>query len=381
MLTLAAMGGTEAAGNWPLITVRYDPQVNDQPEYFAKLMDIHREVPGSCDEVWLCSSSIGMPDSLRTEAQQIARLREICRERGIVAGFQQGRTLGHGVGHDGKGHAGDFPFSDDVWQIAVDGQRLVGVLCPRSPEVLAYEREYAKIFAGIGQVASFWLDDDLRLGVYKPQGCFCPRCLAAFNARSGGSWTRAELAEKLNGRNARESVRSAWIAFNEESLALYAAAAREGVEQGNPNCRLGYQAVWADTIYTGRDYRRLLAALSGPDGRRVGIRPGAGYYAEDNPRAMIAKAISVAREAERCRDLGFVGSVCYEQETYPRRILQKSPGAIVTECTLALASGCDAVSLYWYRGENPEPLDEYRRASRAVAAARPYWERLSAVVR
>ena len=85
------------------------------------------------------------------------------------------------------------------------------------------------------------------------------------------------------------------------------------------------------------DNRVLLAALSGPNGRAVGIRPGAGYYAESHPRDMVNKCLSVAREAERCRDYGFVRNVCYEQETYPRRILQKSPGAIVTEGTLALA--------------------------------------------
>ena len=148
------------------------------------------------------------------------------------------------------------------------------------------------------------------------------------------------------------------------------AAARDGAADADPNCRMAYQAVWSDTIYTGRDNRPLLAALSGPNARAVGIRPGAGCYTEAHPRDMVAKALSVAREAERCRDYGFVRNVCYEQETYPRRILQKSPGAIITEGTLALASGADSVSLYWYVGEKPEPLDEYRRGARAVAAAR-----------
>jgi hypothetical protein len=93
---------------------------------------------------------------------------------------------------------------------------------------------------------------------------------------------------------------------------------------------------------------------------------------------MVKKCLSVAREAERCRSYGdLVASICYEQETYPRRVLHKSPGAIMTECALALASGCDALSLYWYSASEPEPVEEYDRFLRTLAAARPYFERLA----
>ena len=70
--------------------------------------------------------------------------------------------------------------------------------------------------------------------------------------------------------------------------------------------------------------------------------------------------------------------VCYEEETYPRRLLHKSPGAIVTECALALASGCDSLSLYWFPSESPMPVAEYDRFLAVVEVARPYFERLAA---
>ena len=93
---------------------------------------------------------------------------------------------------------------------------------------------------------------------------------------------------------------------------------------------------------------------------------------------MVKKCLSVAREAERCRGYGaLVGSVCYEQETYPRYVLHKSPGAIMTECALALASGCNSLSLYWYSHAAPEPIEEYDRFVRTLAAARPYFRRLA----
>ena len=362
----------------PLITVRHTPAINDDPETFARIAGIHRANPGACDEVWFADGSIDALDGVRKTAAKIAAFREDCERSGIGLSFQHGRTLGHGPSHDGKARAAEHPFSAGDWQVGRDGRPLEGILCPRSPAVLAYARDYARTLVETVHPKTYWLDDDLRMGVCKPNGCFCDRCLKAFNAETGSSWTREPLAEKLLDSPSPEPVREAWIAFNQRSLALYAAAVREGVEAADPDCRLGYQSVWADAIYTGRDYRPLLEALSGPRHRPVGIRPGAGFYNESSPRGMVAKTLSVAREAERCRAYGFVGRICYENETYPRRILHKSPGAIVTECALALACGADSLSLYWYDGSMPEPLAEYGRFAKTVAASRPYLARLAA---
>lgn len=380
-LAFAFTAMAASASSWPLVVVRYTSAIHGDMPAFERLMAVHGENPGSCDEVWLAGGGIQTIDRVSALCSNMAPYRAACEANGVVLSYQQGRTLGHGPAHDGGAAPGNFQFSEDAWQVGADGKRIKGVLCPRSPEVLSYERDFAKAVVSALHPSTYWLDDDLRMGVCKPQGCFCPRCIAAFNAKTGGDWTGESLAAKLNGKAAREPVRAKWLAFNQDSLAIYAAAAQAGAAEADPNCRMAYQAVWSDTIYTGRDNKPLLKALSGPEGRSVGIRPGAGFYAESSPRDMVKKSLSVAREAERCRGYGFVGSVCYEQETYPRRILHKSPGAIVTECTLALASGADSVSLYWYVGEKPEPIDEYRRGARAVAAARHCWERLSSVVR
>ena len=404
--------------SWPFIIIRHTGGINDTPDAFAQLMESHRRYPGACDEFWFAGGGRKTPEVLASELAKIARFRPLCEEAGIVLSYQQGLTLGHGASHDGPLKPGDQPFPEDAWQVGKDGNRL-GFLCPRAPATLAYERAYIKTLVRTASPDSIWLDDDLRLGIYKPDGCFCPRCLAAFNAKTGGSWTRETLVERLYSEAAREPVRAAWIDFNAESLALYAAVVREAVDELGAACRLAYQAVWADTIYTGYDTKPILMALSGPSRRPVGIRPGAGFYIEAEPRGMVAKCLSVAREAERCRTIdegrappnppadltprsgdlsgeaafngtkcrfnaasgGLVASICYEQETYPRHVLHKSPGAIMTECALALASGCDALSLYWYAAEAPEPLEEYDRFVRTLATARPYFERLAASTR
>ena len=53
----------------------------------------------------------------------------------------------------------------------------------------------------------------------------------------------------------------------------------------------------------------------------------------------------------------------------------------MTECALALASGCDSLSLYWYSQSAPEPVEEYDRFVRTLAEARPYFERLAVSTR
>lgn len=376
-IQLSVKGATH--NPWPFIVIRHTWAINEAPDVFAKLMESHYRYPGACDEFWFCTTSRRTPEGAKKEAERInASFRPLCEKAGIRFSYQQGVTLGHGGTVE---LPGDMRFSKDAYQVSKTGKPLTH-LCPRSEEVLSYEKDFVKAVLEGCAPDSYWLDDDLRIGVPKLDGCFCDRCISAFNEKFGGRWTRESLVKKLFSKSVREKVRSQWIDFNAESLAIYAAKAREAADEINSPCRLAYQAVWSDTIYTGYNTKKLLEALSGKDKKPVGIRPGATYYVEEIPREMIAKALSVAREAERCRDWGgLVASVCYEQETYPRHVLHKSPDAIMTECALALASGCDSLSLYWYCHSAPEPIEDYDWFVRTLSKARPYFERLAASVR
>ena len=385
--TLAASAA--GAADWPLVVIRHTSALNDAPEVFARLMECHKQHPGACDEFWFSGGLRKTPEGAALAAEKIAAFRPLCDEAGIRLSYQQGLTLGHGVANFGTAKPGEQEFPDDAWRLDADGKRIP-YLCPRSPFVLNYAHDFAKAIIGTVKPDSYWLDDDLRLGASKPQGCFCDRCIAAFNAKTGGTWTRAELAKRLFSKASREPLRTQWGEFNAESLALYAAAVRAAADELGSDCRLGYQAIWADATYNGPDYRPLLEALSGPSHRPVGIRPGAGFYTEAEPRGMVAKCLSIAREAERCRSTGgarvaprslSVATICYEQETYPRHALHKSPGAIMTECAFALASGCDSLSLYWYDQAASEPIEEYDRFVQTLAEARPYFKRLAASTR
>ena len=385
-LALCASVPPPEISDWPLIAIRHTSALNDAPEVFAQLMESHKRHLGACDEFWFSGGLRMTPEEAASAAEKIAAFRPLCDEARIRLSYQHGLTLGHGVATFGTAKLGEQEFPDDVWRLDADGKRIP-YLCPRSPFVLNYAHDFAKAIIGTVKPDSYWLDDDLRLGAWKPQGCFCDRCIAAFNEKTGGTWTRAELANRLFSKASREPLRALWGKFNAESLALYAAAVRAAADELGSDCRLGYQAIWADATYNGPDFHPLLEALSGPSHQPVGIRPGAGFYIEAEPRGMVAKCLSVAREAERCRTNNgespnpLVACVCYEQETYPRHVLHKSPGAIMTECALALASGCDSLSLYWYDQAAPEPVKEYDRFVKTLAEARPYFERLAASTR
>ena len=376
------VGWTEGVGrdaSWPLVVVRHTRYLNNAPDVFAKLIACHRRHPGACDEFWFSTGARRSLDEMRGVAETIASFRPLCDEVGIKLSIQQATTLGH-TKNWMDGDTAKFPES--AMQQDRNGNSL-GILCPRAPEGIAYERACVKLMLSVAKPHSYWLDDDMRLGGRPmPNGCFCPRCVKAFNEETGGAWTRQSLAAAVFDRPGREPVRAAWSAFNARSLAMFAAAVRDAADEVGGDCRLAVQVTQADAIWSGKDFRPMLEALSGPSRRSVGIRPGAGYYLEEAPRGMIRKSLSVAREAERCRDCGgLVGTVCYEEDNYPWRVLHKSPGAIMTEGALALASGCDSLSLYWYSHAAPEPIEEYDRFLRTLAKARPYFERLAASVR
>jgi len=375
----SCFAATLFADEWPLIVVRHSSILNEYPEVFEQLVAQHRRYPGACDEFWFCVPGRKIGADLERDCQKIARFRSLCDEIGVTMSFQQGNTLGHGPA-PAERQPGDWPLADTDWQVDRHG-KILRMVCPRSPHVLACEKEFTRTILSVVKPSTFWLDDDMRMGICKEFGCFCDRCLKAFNEQTKGNWTRPQLVNALFETKGNLPVRAQWIDFNAESLARFAAAVRAAADEVKSPCHLCYQAVWADTIYTGRDLKPLLSALAGKQRHPVGIRPGAGCYTEDKPREMVNKCLSAAREAERCRDYGFVGTVCYEQETYPRHVLHKSPGAIVVESALAIASGCDTVSEYWYVQSDPEPIADYGQFLKALSEAKPYFKRLSDSVR
>ena len=364
---------------WPFIVIRHASVANKYPAIFDKILDIAHKYPGACDEVWICAAGYASRDTLLKAVPPLNHYHAKCDEYGIKLSFQQGITVGHGTSPEFmKKRPGLFPFEPDDFMRDQNGTLLPGQLCPRSANVQRFAYEYTKTVLEILKPSSYWLDDDLRLGVSKPQECFCDRCIAEFNRQHNTNYSRKELADRIFGPAVIEPLRGQWAAFNAEAIAIYAAQSRKAADDLQSDCRLAYQSVWANAFFCGNNYRPLLEALSGKEHKSVGIRPGALFYTEETPRSMIHKSMSIAREAARCKRYGFVGSICYEQENYTRKVLHKSPEAIMVESTLALASGCDSLSEYYYSSDNHEPLDYYDDFSHELSQWRPYLELVAA---
>ena len=145
---------------------------------------------------------------------------------------------------------------------------------------------------------SVWIDDDLRVAGHAPGspwgkvkdgwiGCWCPTCLAAFNAEMKTNWTR----ETLDAAMAKDTkLFDRWEAFSFAGIAAVARAIAEEFHKVSPTTRLAYQH---------GDYRNdsLLAvfrALHEATGLPVGSRPGGGAYYDQNPNLQMIKAFGAA---------------------------------------------------------------------------------------
>lgn len=376
-LTVAALAvavsATALAGDgWPFMTIRMTSGALTKPDKLAELIAINAKHPGSVDEYWF---AFGAGKPVEATAQKFAghnRFAESLAAAGITFGSQQGVTLGHS-----ENWVADADFPDDAFEVDSKGNRLRR-FCPRSPRVLEYEEKLVEAIVKATKVRSIWLDDDLRMAVGSSSVCFCEHCMKAFNEKYGLDLTREQLVARLTAKTPKEDLREKWRLFKNESLALYAAAARRGADRADPTVRLAYQSVDANYVDAGESYLPVLEALAGGNGRQSGIRVGSGNYIE-NMTENYLKSIGVAREAERCRRAPFVAQVSYEQETYTREVLHKSAEAALIESAMALSAGADALTEYWWDAGRDEPASYYEEFAKMIVEWRPYLEMLGEI--
>jgi len=377
---LVLLTGTALAAE-PFIMMRMTRAPAKMPEKMQQIIAVNAANPGSADAYWFAYGAGQNLANCEEFFKKLLPFKEPAARAGIAFDFQQGVTFGHGDLYNPKGPKpeGTVDLPDDAWQVTAGG-RQTRLFCPTSPEALAYEEAWIASLCRILKPGAVWLDDDLRLGYCKDDGCFCPRCLAAFNARFGHAFTREELNARLFKSKAKEPVRRDWFVFLGEQLARYGAAARRGADRVDPACRIAYQSVNANKLRAhGQNLTSLLRALSGDGRTPTAIRIGSLCYRE-NAHEISEKMIMVAREAARCRTSGVkMGQIAYEQENYTRQILNKSAEASLVESALALASGCDSLSEYRWDGNRDEPLSDYVEFAGLVSAWRPYLLRVAAL--
>lgn len=297
--------------------------------------------PGCCDEVWL-STGIGVPP-VGVHADRAARMVRAAKELralGIMPSLQFQATLGHG---DGLSLTEDCSAKKWTGWTGSTGVEAKACNCPRQSGFLEYVRAVARLYAEF-KPAYVWIDDDLRFDNHAPAtagsrpGCWCERCIADFNAATGGKWTRTSLDAAVANDAA---LMKSWIAFSEDSIAEVARVIAEEFHRISPDTRMALQH---GMTHTGT-IKKILTVLRETSGRTVGFRPGGGAYYDVNPNDQIVKSLYSARYRRKLGDPEMISLWTPEVESWPRVYGSRSAQSILVEGFSALMYGMDAVSL------------------------------------
>jgi len=292
------------------------------------------------------------PDTLR---QRFARLKEVVpRFRAVVPAVHINVMITMGHVDAGCARPERFPFQ---FQVDEYGNLSRSSACPLDPAFLDYVTELYRMAAECLQPSSgegsdvVWVDDDVRFWGHDVPGltCFCPHHLAAMRERTGRPWTREELVAALRDANADPDLRKIWFDLQEEAIAGLAHVIERAVHQVAPQLRIGLMTVGTAPHATeGRHTDPLLRALLGPQGGRAGspfrplIRPGAGFWNDWTPAAVVDKAEDTARQ------ISFLGAdvqAVAEVENHPYTPFGKSERVLALELALDVLAGMPDLSL------------------------------------
>ena len=346
----------------PLMMIRLRaPNTADDAQWSKTFRALSENRP-ACDEVWF-STGIGLPKMEWHErhVERLKRYAEQLRAVGIAPSLQFQATLGHGdettalEGADGKtwgGFTGRGGMEDRYCS------------CPRQKGFIEYMRRMARLYASF-RPDSVWIDDDLRIAGHAPGspwgkvkdgwiGCWCPTCLAAFNAETGGKWTR----ETLDAAMAKDSALfDRWERFSFAGIAEVARVIAEETHRVSPTTRLAYQ----HGPYRNDSQLAVFRAMHEATRMPVGSRPGGGAYFDQNPNDQMVKAFGAARQRKCLGDPDWIDRWCPEIETFPRAFGSRTAQGLLNEAFVNLAYGMNCLSFLimdtryetdeWY-GEN-----------------------------
>ena len=329
------------------LQLRFRSPTTGSDEAWCKTYQMIAENPGCCDEVWF-STGIGVPplEWHAENAARIARGAEELRRIGIASSIQIQATIGHSdelsasERTDGKTWPG--------W-VGRDGTKCLYCNCPRQPAFLDYIAKMTEYYAAF-QPLSVWIDDDLRITNHSPAappnkakdgwiGCWCDTCIAAFNAETGGNWTRESLDKAMT---MGSDLFKQWKAFSESSVVAIAQLIADIFQKISPNTMLALQhGNWVTDSFTA-----MLKTLHEASGKPIGSRPGGGQYYDVNPNDQIYKSLMSCRFRKDMGDPEWISVWTPEVESFPRNYGSRSAQSVIVEAFSALMYGMNAASLF-----------------------------------
>lgn len=331
--------------------------------------------PNSCDEVWFYDGDpkdMSM-DEYERRALKMASAAQDMRGLGIIPSLQT-ITIGH------PSHKSTLsPVNKDGYRAmtASDGVHCEGQTCPRDSAFLRDVAWRHAFYADRIHPECIYIDDDLRITSHFPavELCYCDECLAQYNAESGHSFTREQLKAALDAN--LPGVRSSWIWFSQESLAMVAREISKAVHEVSPETHMGLQHVnFHPALMEGWDWNPIFDAMAQETGLVPYSRPGHGYYNDHKPRTMIEKAYGISRQIARLRP--DITMIAPEIEGHRHKATGKSPQSVTTETLLYLGMGATSMSyalicsalepMDWYADTYLKALDSYHELYRGYVA-------------
>ncbi len=359
-----------------MLTQRLGSNTQKDPVFLDAFIRAVKAHPGCCDEVWLATDyGFPKPETHRKAAEILARQAEKLRGAGLRVSLQLSNSIGHGeymaaedctglvfegspvghmVGHDGTTAGYCFCWNDRYFRdYTVSSLR----------EYVRHIRPYA-----------VWADDDLRPTNHSPvsYGCFCPACMAKFNALHHSSFTRESLVNEFEHGDPVWKVR--FTRFVRDGIADFTRELGRMIREEAPECILSFQH-GGQGGYGGHDNRFIMDAMYESTGHAPGSRPGGGSYNDHYPSTFIGKMEDL--DAQNRSEPEYVTDFRPEIESLPDVVYGKSIGGTCFETSYYLAGGNNAMS-YAMLMNDYEPMEWHEKMLAAFAEHRPYWERLRA---
>ena len=214
--------------------IRFSPSELDLLE--ARLRKQYKETGLKYPALNLGFRPAGMNPQGKNEANALAfrELKKRLEGSGIEPGFLVQNTFGHGW--PGQ------PMPGQNWSTTVTiGGVDSGRQCPFEEEFRKYIVNAFITFAK-EKPAFFLVDDDFRLNNNGTDGlqCFCKKCVAEMNRRSGLNETPEQWMKRIKTLPGTDPTVKIYKEFRDEVLLSFAREIRKGIDSVDPAIRCGY---------------------------------------------------------------------------------------------------------------------------------------------
>ncbi len=358
-----------------MLTQRLGSDTQKDPRFLKEFIEIVKENPESCDEVWL-ASDYGFPkiETHIKAAETLADAAIKLRDTGLRVSLQISNTIGHGQYMSSQDCTGLVYDNSPVEKmVGHDGTIADYCFCWNGENFRNYTFSYIREYVKRIKPYCVWVDDDLRASNHNPveYGCFCDNCIARFNKIYGSDFTREKLVNEINFGD--KKWRERHIEFTRHSLYDFTYEMGKAIHEESSESRMGYQYA-VNKMIIGYNYNFIFDAMYKATGFAPLSRPGGGSYNDHDMNTFIEKSETLDMQNMMLPD--YVKEKRPEIESLPDIVYGKSIAGTCFETSYYLASGNNAMS-YAMLMNDYEPMAWHSRMLAAFSKHREYWKKLS----